>query len=85
MRLPPKPPKVENHYEFWSLPPLIPSERCVYWIEQFEAGWRPNRRIRAMGYDSAAQWYGVWIWEYINVITGAQRPVDARPLLPMLL
>lgn len=31
-------------------------------------GWRPNRFIRRYGYDSAAQWYGVWIWEYSEVI-----------------
>ena len=28
-----------------------------------------------MGYDSAAEWYGVYIWEYINVLaTASQKP-----------
>lgn len=64
-----KPPPVADHYQHWAQPPPEPSERCRWWLRQFARGWRPNKRIRRMGYDQAAEWYGVWIWEYLHVIT----------------
>lgn len=69
----PKPPRVSDHYAYWGDPPPEVSERCRYWLRQIERGWRPNRAIRHEGYDSAAQWYGVYIWEHQNLILEALR------------
>jgi hypothetical protein len=64
----PKPPRVDDHYRYWTEAPPSLSPRCTYWARQIQRGWRPNRRIRAECYDCSAQWYGIYIWEYINVI-----------------
>lgn len=61
------PPKVDR-YEHWVSAPPKPSERLLCWIERFIEGWRPNRRISSMGYDSSAEWYGVFMWEYLCII-----------------
>lgn len=64
----PKPHPVADIYAFWGDPPPELSERCRYWLAQIERGWRPNKHIRRNGYDSAASWYGVYVWEMINAI-----------------
>jgi hypothetical protein len=64
----PKPPRVSDRYVWWMYQPPHGSERCAYWVRQIEAGWLPNRSISMNGYDSSAAWYGVWIWEYLNVL-----------------
>lgn len=64
----PKPDPVADRYEYWLKPPPSPSQACQYWARQIERGWLPNRRISSYGYDTSAQWYGVWIWEYLNVL-----------------
>lgn len=53
---------------FWTEPPPKPSEGLKKWMDKIRDGWRPNRRIRSLGYHEAAEFYGVYIWEYINVI-----------------
>lgn len=67
----PKPPKVEDHYEYWGEAPPERSQRCEYWVRQIERGWRPNRRIPDC-YCCGSEWHGVYIWEYLHII---------RPLL----
>lgn len=67
----PKPARVDDRYRFWSSAPLDLSERCRYWLRQIERGWRPNRRISIESYDSGAEWYGVYIWEFLHVILPA--------------
>lgn len=64
----PKPPKVDDVETYWPKPPPEPSEACMYWVRQIRRGWLPNRRISGEGYYTSAEWYGVWIWEYINVL-----------------
>lgn len=64
----PKPPRVDDIYRYWGDPPPELSERCQYWVRQIAKGWFPNRRIRAECRDCSAEWYGIYIWEYINVI-----------------
>ena len=71
----PKPAAVPDPDTYWNDPPPTQSARCDWWVRQIERGWLPNRRIRAEGYYSAAGWYGVYIWEYRNVITLA---IDAQ-------
>jgi len=57
-----------NIETYWTSPPPEPSQRCDIWVAKIKAGWRPNRRIRQMGYYEGAEFYGVYIWEYSNVI-----------------
>lgn len=64
----PKPHPVADRYLYWSDPPPRLSEACLYWTRQIVRGWLPNRRIGSYGYDTSAGWYGVYIWEYLNVI-----------------
>lgn len=73
MTAPPNPPRVGNHDTYWSEPPPEPSPRLVWWLDRIIAeSWEPNRRISAMGYDEASEWYGIYIWECQRVL---------RPLL----
>lgn len=53
---------------YWGNKPPEPSANCEKWVARIKDGWRPNRRIRAMGYYDSARFFGVYIWEYINVI-----------------
>ncbi|MBB3041188.1 hypothetical protein [Nocardioides soli] len=76
----PKPPAVADHYAFWGDAPPTRSERCAWWVRQIERGWRPNRRIAGECYDCSAEWYGVYIWEYLNVIA----PALSSPTAPEL-
>ena len=52
-------------------PPPAPSEACNIWLAKIANGWRPNKRIRQMGYELASEFFGVYIWEYCNVISPA--------------
>lgn len=75
---PPTPPRVADATEYWTSPPPAPSARLGYWQDRIAAGWRPNKRVRALGYHDSADFYGVYIWEWINVL----RPLlDPRPVL----
>jgi hypothetical protein len=71
----PKPTPVADRYLYWLEQPPRLSDRCTYWVRQFEAGFRPNKWVRRESYDSAAEWYGVYIWEYQNVIA----PLEYAP------
>lgn len=57
-----------DHYQYWTHPPPEPSPGLVKFMQKWRNGWRPNRRIRAMGYDECAEFLKVYIWEYLNVI-----------------
>lgn len=65
----PKPPPVDDRYRFWLEAPPEPSPRCLYWLRQIARGWRPNRFIQGHDYDSSAEWYGIYIWEYVNAVS----------------
>ncbi|MCQ4148697.1 hypothetical protein [Rhodococcus qingshengii] len=64
----PRPLPVVEVEDWWIDAPPQLSTRCEYWVRQIVRGWLPNRRIAGEGYYSSAIWYGVWIWEYLNVI-----------------
>lgn len=53
---------------YWLSPPPKPSAQLQKWTAKIQAGWKPNRRLRSMGYEEAADYYGVYIWEYLNVL-----------------
>lgn len=80
-----KPPAVADRYAHWTIPPAAPSPRLRYWVRAFDAGWRPNRRIGGLGYDSTADELGVYIWEWLHVLypllngeADRSEPRDAR-------
>ncbi|WP_280420031.1 hypothetical protein [Nocardia carnea] len=64
----PKPPKITDEMLYWADRPPELSERCRYWVRQLERGWLPNRRISMKCYHCSAVWYGVYLWEYLNVL-----------------
>lgn len=64
----PMPPRVHDHYAYWTDPPPELSARCRAWADRIEQGWRRNKRVGSMGYDQSAEHFGVYIWEYLNVI-----------------
>ena len=66
-----------NVEQYWLKPPPVRSSGCAKWLKKIEAGWKPNRRIGSMGYYEAAEFYGVFIWEYINEIRPALEVADA--------
>lgn len=80
IHLEPKPPRVNDIEDYWADQPPTPSERCTYWVRQMQRGWLPNRRISGEGYYGAAEWYGVYLWEYLHVLAPliAQGRAEAR-------
>ncbi len=67
----PIPPKLVGREieRYWTTEPPDLSARCRYWIRRIEKGWRGNRRFIRMGYDEAAEYLGVYIWEWLNVLS----------------
>jgi hypothetical protein len=72
---PPAPPRVADPERYWGEQPPVLSNRCTWWVSRFAQGWRPNGRILGLGYYSAAGYYGVYLWEYLNVIAPMLRGV----------
>lgn len=54
--------------KFWRKPPPEPSPGLLKWQKKIAAGWTPNSRIRQLDYYSSAEFFGVYIWEYLNVL-----------------
>lgn len=71
MMKPAAPPRVPtaDQQEFWTKPPPEPSARLGWWLDRIAAGWVGNKRVRIMGYDAAASYFGVYYWEYLNVLS----------------
>jgi len=67
----PAPPRVTDSELYWSSAPPEPSPRCTWWLKRIDAGWRPNKRVRRLGYYDRAAYYGVYIWELLNKIDPA--------------
>jgi hypothetical protein len=57
-----------DHDRYWTEPPPEPSPKLKYWVDKFEEGWRPNRRIQRMGRDACSEFYDVYQWEYFHCI-----------------
>jgi hypothetical protein len=53
---------------YWRSPPPEPSPRLHRWIGRIRNGWKPNGRVRGMGYQEKAEFFGVYIWELFNVL-----------------
>lgn len=66
------PPRVDTYDDgecYWGDPPPERSPRCTWWIDRIRAGWRPGKRVARLGYYCAATYYGVYIWEYLHVLS----------------
>lgn len=63
------PPRVGDDLKYWTTAPPELSARCLWWENRIHAGWRPNKRIRSMGYFEASAYFGVHIWEWINALS----------------
>ena len=79
----PRPPRVANVSEYLSHPPPALSARCRSWCLRFEEGWRENRRIGEMGYHCSAEYYGVYIWEYLHVLRPWLKALEERGAVAM--
>ncbi len=78
----PKPPRVADVYAFWGDSPPELSERCRYWLRQIERGWLPNRHISTMGRDATAVWFGVYLYEWCDVLYPAIAAREEAPAQP---
>lgn len=77
-----KPPPVDDVTDYWIAKPPAISARCTYWIARHHAGsWRSNRRLRMEGYHTAAEYLGVWIWEYLHMIRPLIEAEEECPLV----
>lgn len=65
----PIPQRVDNQQEYWSRPPPQLSARCQYWVDKLSTGYVVNTRITGQGYYTACEYFGVYLWEYLNVLS----------------
>lgn len=65
------PPAVASmEFFFWTEPPDRLSERCLYWVDQICCkGWLPSVELLSEGYWDSAATYGVYLWEYLHVLS----------------
>jgi hypothetical protein len=69
-----KPKSVEDITAYCSDPSPARSARCDYWLYMFAQGWKRNRRLSRMGYYESANFFGVFIWEYFNILMPVEAP-----------
>lgn len=73
------PPPVDDRYRYWNERPPEFSARCLYWIDRLNSYGHPNsydwRDVQALypedgcaGYDANAEHFGVYMWEWFNII-----------------
>ena len=63
------PPRVKHAETWWVTPPPAPSPRLAAWVRAIDAGWRPNKRVKRMKCSrTAADFFGVYTWEYLAVL-----------------
>ena len=77
------PPRVSMFETFWTEPPPEQSARCSHWVDRINAGWRPGKRIN-LGYYGNAQYLGVYIWEYLHVISPLLHNIPKQNKNPQL-
>lgn len=65
------PPRVDDVEKYYLKLPSEISPRCAWWLKRIEAGWVGNRRTGDNGYYDAAEYFGVYISEYIQLIMPA--------------
>lgn len=58
------------------------SPQLAHWLARLDAGWRPNRRLRRMGYAERAAFFGVTAEEYLREIRPRLAGSTCRDSLP---
>lgn len=71
---PAAPPRVETD---WAPEGTPTSPRCLWWIEKIRGGWKRNRRLKTMGYEEAAAYFGVYNGEYVSILWPLLQELDA--------
>lgn len=60
--------KVKDPLRFIDFAPTSPSDACLYWMDQIESGWRPQKSIQRMELKEKDELFGVYRWELRNII-----------------
>lgn len=55
-------------YEYQDKQPPKLSFGCRRTIAKFKNGWKPNRRIRRMGFEEKCELFRIYLWEYHHVV-----------------
>lgn len=63
------PPRVADRYRYWTDPPPARSDRCRAWEARIRHGWRMPKWVQGKGYDPMAGYFGVYVWEWLNVLS----------------
>ena len=66
-------------YLYWTSPPPEPSPGLEKWLFRVAMGWKRNRRIGQMSYTESAEFFQVYIWEYLNVLRPALQEAERSP------
>jgi len=64
---------------YWTSPPPEPSEGLTHWKRRVEQGFRRNRRLSGMSYGEAAEYFGVYHWEWFHVLSDLMDAAEAKP------
>jgi len=66
---------VDNVETYWAKDEVPPerSEACKRWLAKIEAGWKLPDDAR-WGYYESAEMFGVYIWEWMEVLSPLLRP-----------
>ena len=49
-------------------PPPEPSSGLLKWQAKIAGGWKPNARIRRLGWESSVEFFRVYAWEWKYVL-----------------
>ena len=52
----------------WTAAPTELTSRCVAVIARFKCGWKLPKHARGLGYDGSAEFLGIYINEWIDVV-----------------
>jgi hypothetical protein len=58
----------DNGERYWAEPPPVVSPRCLHVLQRIKHGWRPRL---LNGYYSDSTYLGVYIWEYLHLVSAA--------------
>lgn len=76
---PPAPQRVTSIETYWQESPPEMSARCRWWIQRISLrGWRRNARVATLGYYGSAQYFGVYVWEWIEILSPLLLGIEAK-------
>ncbi len=68
VKMPPVP-KDFDIYKYTNVPPPVNSPRLLPWIKRIQMGWSFPKHVKYEGYSTKTQYFGVYVWEYQNVLS----------------